>query len=431
MDDFLDEIGAVEQKESFKANLKKDNVRKIASILQNQISISEMGFDSSRKNVGPDVVRNFILRDNDVPYSSHSRSMDFLLYEYDLDYSMANRPENESNGVMPVRMEYTGYAKSIESDISLKDRINEAKEFSDILYLLSASQYYDRLSDTDKKSIENVPTNEVLNKSKELYKESTKSEFTGSNRILLEYSELGNVDLSRFDSDNAYRRGAQEVVSRIEYDATDVAAIGAKLNKLQTNAAPEFASTFWHTLIEQCPSTSITLPEAEGEPKYTGLGFDLFDKTLNVEGDAGDHTGYMMRGAVINVKGSAGDFVGEYMSSGIINVEKDASSIRNVNGGEINVKGSVGLISDVAPHQKNNVTINVGSKVSEIKSVDGGKIYVEGDVDSISGIIDGEIYVNGKVGSIDKSTMRGGKVYEGDKQVYPGKLSRFFGKFGV
>ncbi|MFH0860814.1 MAG: hypothetical protein V1921_06400 [Candidatus Altiarchaeota archaeon] len=132
-------------------------------------------------------------------------------------------------------------------------------------------------------------------------------------------------------------------------------------------------------LIENSTSEELEF-ETRTPLDYIGYLMNA-EKTITVNGAAGDMTGYMMRRGLIRVKGdsgfwtgcqlaggkvevegSTGEYTGQQMETGEITVKKDAGRKTGLRmkGGRIEVGGSIG---DIGPVIKGGEIYNKGERV--------------------------------------------------------------------
>ncbi len=156
-----------------------------------------------------------------------------------------------------------------------------------------------------------------------------------------------------------------QLLGNVRYSATEV-----KETIQRIDSAKEGYNIFRDAMINSCRDKEITLPQKDAS-FYEYLGNGLIDKELVIEGSVGNYAGTGNKNGKITIKGNAGEKTGYGMK--------------------------------------------------------GGTLIIDGEAATIEGLEGGEIYVHGEA-KIYNDTMKGGKVFIKDKQVYPGLLGRFWGK---
>jgi len=112
-------------------------------------------------------------------------------------------------------------------------------------------------------------------------------------------------------------------------------------------------------------------------------------KSICVEGNAGNWTGYLIPGGEIRVKGNAGVGTGDSMSGGEIHVDGNAGdgTGKFMTGGKIHINGNSGRLAG--------------------KDMTGGEIHIKGDAGDKAGncMSGGTLRIDGEVSSFDKTAF--------------------------
>lgn len=162
---------------------------------------------------------------------------------------------------------------------------------------------------------------------------------------------------------------AEKYIMEIDYTAEDIEEFCFALENTRRipYLIPGPAGIYISALCNYSKEEEITLKLSELKTEINLIGFRLpKGKRLIIEGDTGDFTGIGLEGGELVVEGSAKNWTGAGMK-----------------GGKILIKKNIGL--------------HTGEWMM------GGEIYVGGRVRGLGNIVEG-------------------KVYERDKQVFPGKI---------
>jgi len=384
MDDFLDEFQG--ERKKFDYDFGKDPKRRIAHILEAENPVGNKrlevkDLESSYLGITPDVqcsLSESIARDigkrSHLPQRWTNRPIESILYELpDMDSGKATYNDGGMDSVRPIRTEAMMVADKVYNNIIFKEPLEKICSISDIESLLLASDIYSRLSQEGKNSVKATVPSLILKESIDAFKLENTQTYTGKNRLVLEFNDVIEGSLG-----NPWSEGEiDESLAKIKYGQRDIydfmEAIDAVYQKTGKTADASYLTNilyFRDSAIENCPDKTITFPKVE-KSLYNYLGRGL-KKSLIVEGDVGEGVGYLMNNPAtqITVKGSAGKKTGFKMKNGKLIIEGNA----------------------------------------EIEGLEGGEIWVNSDA------------------HVEKSTMRGGKVFKNGKQVYPGWFGRLLKK---
>lgn len=392
MDDFLDEFQG--DKKKFDCDFGKDTKRRIAHMLEaynpiedshlaiNELDYSYLGIasDSQSDGLAGTIATDMANRSGSLPKRWVKRSMELLVY--DMPNAHFGGPDYKDTGmesVKPVRAEAMIAADRICNSVIFKGALDNVVSVDEIKCLILVSDIYSKLSDEGKASVKETSPSGMLNETLSAFRMEKAPMYTGKNRLVIEFNEVIQDSLKLPWSEGEI----DESLSRTKYAAKDVcdfmSSIAEAYKKSVTTPEPSPLTNealtniiyFRDSVIDNCPESSIALPKIE-KTLYNYLGRGL-KKSLVVEGDAGEGLGYQMNdpNAHITVKGSSGKKTGSGMKNGKLIIEGNAEIIEDMEGGEIWVSGNT---------------------------------YVE------------------------KSTMRGGKVFKNGKQIYPGWFSRMLKK---
>lgn len=389
MDDLLDEFQG--EAEKFDHDFGKDIKRRMAHMLEaynpigdGQVSVNELekgylGLTLNTQNcsLGESVARDAGKKSGLLGRWA-KRPVENILFELP-NYMPKERPYNDNGmeSVNPVRTEAMIAADKIYDNIVFRESIDNANSVSEIRSLVLASDIYTRLSDDGKKSVTGTMPSDILKEAIGVFKLENGPVYTGKNRLVMEFNEVIKDSLEAPWSEGEI----DESLAKTKYMAKDIYDFmnsvaeayqkpgeAADQNPLTGEALTNIIY-FRDSAIENCPENTITLPKVE-KSLYNYLGRGL-KKSVVVEGDVGDGAGYLMYSGQITIRGSAEKRTGYQMK--------------------------------------------------------GGKMLIEGNAEIIEGMEGGEIWVSGDA-YVDKTTMRGGKVFKNGKQIYPGWFSRLLKK---
>lgn len=324
---------------------------------------------------------NLAYRSGSLPKRWIKRPMELLVYDMpNVHFDGPNYKDTGMESVKPVRAEAMIAADRVCNSIIFKGALDNVVSVDEIKCLILGSDIYSRLSDEGKASVKETSPSGILNETLSAFRIEMAPIYTGKNRLVIEFNEVIRDSLkspwSEWEID--------ESLSRTKYAAKDVCDFMSSISEvykksvsasepspLLTDEALTNIIYFRDSAIDNCPESSIALPKIE-KMLYNYLGRGL-KKSLVIEGDVGEGAGYQMNdpNAHITVKGSSGKKTGSGMKNGKLIIEGNAEIIEDMEGGEVWVSGNT---------------------------------YVE------------------------KSTMRGGKVFKNGKQIYPGWFSRMLKK---